>query len=52
MVRFCIEETLVIALGFCIGAALATCVAPGNVPLWVGAGVLAAIVLLIATSRV
>ena len=51
MTKFWIEQSVLITTGFFIGAALATCIAPGNIPLWVGAGVLAAIVFAVATVR-
>ncbi|MGA2620152.1 MAG: hypothetical protein ABSF26_21245 [Thermoguttaceae bacterium] len=39
MTRYHIEQIFVLALGFFVGAALAVCVAPGDILLWVAAGI-------------
>lgn len=39
MSRYRIEQAVVTVLGFSIGAALAMCIAPGDMLLWVAAGV-------------
>ena len=39
MTRYRIERGLVALAGFCLGASLAMCIAPGDVLLWVAAGV-------------
>jgi hypothetical protein len=38
MSRYRIERATVLALGFLLGAALAICIAPGDVLLWIVAG--------------
>ena len=38
MSRYRIERATVLALGFLVGAALAICIAPGDVLLWIVAG--------------
>lgn len=43
MTRYRIEQSLVLAMGFLLGAALAVCIAPGDVLLWVLAGAVLAI---------
>jgi hypothetical protein len=39
MGRYRIERAVVLTLGFLVGAGLAVCIAPGDVLLWVAAGV-------------
>ena len=38
-----VEQALVLTLGFVLGAALAVCIAPGDVLLWLAAGVVLSI---------
>jgi hypothetical protein len=39
MARYRIEQLLVMALGFLVGAILAICTAPGDMLLWAAAGI-------------
>jgi hypothetical protein len=43
MTRYRIEEVVVTVLGFFVGTALAMCLTPGNVLLWVVAGIVVGI---------
>ena len=43
MTRYRIEQLLVMAFGFVVGTALAICIAPGDVLLWLLAGIVLSI---------
>ena len=49
--HYSLHGTLSAVLGFLVGMAAASMIVPGDLPVWLGAGVMLALVLLSLTNR-
>jgi hypothetical protein len=49
--HYVLQGTLVLAIGFLFGTAVASLIMPENALIWIGTGIIAATVLLSATNR-